>query len=356
MQSISSPYIGFLEMHPMCIRISSTPSNLISVHQFQPLFCRSRCGMCTQVGAVALSKLAAAAGPALSSVPLLPTHLLQRYLALSLQLQRHRLHSNSVPPGQSVPNVVPFFSTGGNSGSPGAGDAASGDVGMDNGSVNWAGPRVGVGVGVVGQRFPSSTSDAPPPPFLHASSLRLFLGCLCRMLGEDQGKQQYGPSSSAGSSGSPGSSCSSPGNGAQNVPSQQQQQQQGVGGVIGGGTSEVEDVLRRLVEGEVGCLRGVLDRRREIGERRLDCHFYFLLASCFLLCVCLVFFVVSVILMGFAHSPWEPKGRFGYGRGASDSPPKLCFFFVVTAGRSSAVVVTLEASTAVSKSLIRISP
>lgn len=81
-----------------------------------------------------------------------------------------------------------------------------------------------------------AAAAARPPP-LHAGSLTLFLGCICRMLGE---------APSAGGV----------------------LEQQRAGGSSTGSTGEVDEVLRALVEGELRCLGSVLDRRRELGEER----------------------------------------------------------------------------------------
>lgn len=182
-----------------------------------------------KVGAVALAKLVSAAGPSLASIPRFPTHLLERYLELSLQLQRHRLRSQ----------------TGGDGGH-----------GVGNGNGHVAEQTYPLQLEQQQQQQQSQNSGpvqrqlmeypAEPPPPLHAGSLRLFLGCLCRMLGE---APPATVSTAAAISGS-----------------NDRHQQQLLRADERGGNSEVEEVLRALVEGEVRCLRGVLDRRRHLGE------------------------------------------------------------------------------------------
>lgn len=169
-----------------------------------------------------MAKLVAAAGPSLAAIPSLPSHLLERYLELSLQLQRYRLRSTA---SSLSPQVVP------RNGHLSEGGVAAGDAGG-----TAAGPwQEGVNLRGGGRQ---ASSDPPPPP-LHAGSLRLFLGCLCRMLGER------------------------PANADQNHHHHNCRQERCSGAGAGG---EVEEVLRMLVESEVRCLGGVLDRRRELGE------------------------------------------------------------------------------------------
>lgn len=181
-----------------------------------------------QVAAVALYKLSGAAGPSLAAMPKLPTHLLDRYLGFSLQLQRHRLHVASpsawAPQAGGVSRGVHQPGTGGAVSSP-APPPPSGPL------------------------FPEYLPVSPPP--LHASSLRLFLGCLCRMLGEDGSSTAAAPSFAAESGVRGGFR----------------------GSVAVGGMScapwfgEMEEVLGRLVKAEMRWLGDVLDRRRQLGER-----------------------------------------------------------------------------------------
>lgn len=108
---------------------------------------------------------------------------------------------------------------------------------------------------------PSSSSSQPP---LHAGSLRLFLGCLCRMLGDTP--------AGVASTMFDDDDSSMVTNVAASGPNSFQQEQGGSSGRAGFAKREAEQVLRALVEGELQCLGGVLNRRetgRE-GCERLD--------------------------------------------------------------------------------------
>lgn len=197
---------------------------------------------------MALSKLVSAAGPSLAAVPSLPTHLLQRYLGLSAQLQSYRLlrprpvaEGRGPPPGPAAPAAQPL---------PSERLAVAGPAACRGGTVRASFPWQAAGddrpLGLEQQRGSAEAggggkaadaAEAARPPPLHAGSLRLFLGSICRMLGE------------------------APRAGAV------REQQRG-GGSGTGSTVEVEEVLRALVEGELRCLGSVLDRRRELGEER----------------------------------------------------------------------------------------
>ncbi|CAN0094993.1 unnamed protein product, partial [Ectocarpus fasciculatus] len=206
------------------------------------------------VGAVALSKLVSAAGPSLAAVPSLPTHLLQRYLGLSAQLQRHRLlrprpvaegrgpaaaAAAAAGPAQLLPSER--LAVAGPAAFHGTGSASFSWQGVDNDrplsleqqqqQQHRGGGSAEVGAG--GEAVADAAAARPPP--LHAGSLRLFLGCICRMLGE-----------------------------APRTGAVLEQHRAGGGGSGTGSTGEVEEVLRALVEGELRCLGSVLDRRREL--------------------------------------------------------------------------------------------
>ncbi|CBJ31043.1 conserved unknown protein [Ectocarpus siliculosus] len=196
------------------------------------------------VGAVALSKLVSAAGPSLAAVPSLPTHLLQRYLGLSAQLQSHRLlrprpvaEGRRPPPGPPAPAAQPLpseqLTVAGPAACRGTGSASfPWQAAGDDRPLSLEQQRGSAEAGGGGKAADAAAAARPPP--LHAGSLRLFLGSICRMLGE------------------------APRAGAV------LEQQRG-GGSGTGSTLEVEEVLRALVEGELRCLGSVLDRRRELG-------------------------------------------------------------------------------------------
>lgn len=182
---------------------------------------------------MALAKIVAAAGPSLAAVPKLSTHLLQRYLGLSVQLQRHRLR---LPPTASAAMGPADFGHGGNpwQGGPQGEALAGGGVG-DARRLSAENQRRLSGGSSGGE---AAAAAAPPPP-LHAGSLRLFLGSLCQMLGE--------------------------------APVFMKPEVAAAGGRVvleqaSGAMGEAEEVLRALVEGELRCLGGVLDRRRQLGE------------------------------------------------------------------------------------------
>lgn len=225
----------------------STPSLFPLTTLISPIL--SPAAPLSQVGAVALAKLVSAAGPSLAAVPALPTHLLRRYLDLSAQLQHHRLCRPST--GSAT---APNGDLGGRTSAhpwQNGGVTEHSVLGLEEQRQQQQQQKEGLSVGARrdGSGPAGGGSDAaaaPRPPPLHAGSLRLFLGCLCRMLGE-----------------------------APMLPSAtgvldhrlQQQQQAGLPGPgFASATGEVEEVLRALVEGELRCLGGVLDRRREIGE------------------------------------------------------------------------------------------
>eukprot|EP00904_Undaria_pinnatifida_P009295 jgi/Undpi1/5496/HiC_scaffold_2.g00775.m1 len=197
------------------------------------------------VGVVALAKLVSTAGPSLASVPTLPTHLLERYLDFSSHLQRHRLHAASRSPPTSS-------SSGGGSGGGGGGGKRGGGAG--------AGAAVGCGnrERLVGDNNP----PAIPPPPLHAGSLRLFLGSLCRMLGQAP-SLETGEGARAGGGGRAGSGSGTDQLAAAAAAGFDFKGLRRDGSGVGAG-SEAEDVLRALVGGELMCLGSVLDRRREI--------------------------------------------------------------------------------------------
>lgn len=201
---------------------------------------------------MALSKLVSAAGPSLAAVPSLPTHLLQRYLGLSAQLQRHRLlrprpvaegrgpAAAAAGPAQLLPSER--LAVAGPAAFHGTGSASFPWQGVDNDrplSLEQQQQRGGgsAEAGAGGKAVADAAAARPPP--LHAGSLRLFLGCICRMLGE-----------------------------APRTGAVLEQHRAGGGGSGTGSTGEVEEVLRALVEGELRCLGSVLDRRRELGEEK----------------------------------------------------------------------------------------
>ncbi|CAN0236553.1 unnamed protein product, partial [Ectocarpus sp. 4 AP-2014] len=199
------------------------------------------------VGAVALSKLVSAAGPSLAAVPSLPTHLLQRYLGLSSQLQSHRLlrprpvaEGRGPPTGPAAPAAQPLpserLTVSGPAACRGTGSASlPWQAAGDDRPLSLEQQRRSAEAGGGGKAADAAAAARPPP--LHAGSLRLFLGSICRMLGE------------------------APRAGAV------LEQQRG-GGSGTGSTVEVVEVLRALVEVELRCLGSVLERRQELGEER----------------------------------------------------------------------------------------
>lgn len=205
---------------------------------------------------MALSKLAEAAGASLAAIPTLPTHLLELYLDLSRKLQNHRLRSASAP----LPPPPASSSLGASSGSRGA-IVESGGLGARGGQAEYRPWTERVSNN--GQNRDSGVereggwSEFSPTPPLHASSLRLFLGSLCRMLGENN---EHGSDASAGGNPEAAFACGNfPGNGIGNG-------SRATRGAVGlQGSGEREEVLRRLVESEARWLGGVLDRRRRQG-------------------------------------------------------------------------------------------
>lgn len=233
-----------------------------------------------QVGAVSLSKLASAAGAALVAVPTLPTHLLMRYVDLSSKLQQHRLNSSSALSPSAQLNVVLSDSGGGTAGIGGAGGGRAchhpmpevvGTGGIIIGEV--AAAAVGDGRAWPDGSIRSNVHSTHPP--LHASSLRLFLGCLVKMLGEQQNSLEHVGGSRVGNGNGGAVTGGNPGHreGAMIVPGNVRFLGNVAGSRGGGGSNglrsgggEVGEVLRTLVKGEARSLGGVLDRRRQLGE------------------------------------------------------------------------------------------